>query len=56
MHLQVHRNTAKYLNNLDKLVFTELTDGLVLEVLHCVAAVSFVNLLQTDIRSVTSDQ
>ena len=37
-----------YLYNLDKLVFTKVTDRLVLEVLERVTVMSFIDLLQTD--------
>jgi len=44
-----------YLYDLDKLVFTEVIDRLVLEILQCVAVVSLIYLLYTqthrDIRS-----
>jgi len=43
----VAASIASYLDDLDKLVFTEIIDWLVLDILECIAAVSFVYLLNT---------
>jgi len=41
----VDTQLAAYLYDLDKLIFTEITDWLILQVLKCITVVSFVYLL-----------